>query len=320
MPGPSNSKKKKKGQAKKQKRVKAQHEPPAEQSVPIPPADSRSPSLLAPSPTSSPAFPPSVSPRRYRPLRSQPLRFRSSTLTPSPPPPPEPPHPARVACEPQKDASDALLRPPCVEDLGSGPHVRDIGAFLDSRIAAPPSADDALCAEFAQREVLEMLRAVLPAETAMIMWYNKSRLRSRVCPACKRLYHLGDALQAPLLDDDEGDLLGSRDMEGEPRRRHSEQRISGICSALCFVLAAYRYPAAIRSTWGRMAEELSDEVWDELDGPGLGDRPDTMGLSMMLKMTRCHDLGLGQLFFPGQDMDDAKEEHQQAFRHSEVVV
>ena len=81
-------------------------------------------------------------------------------------------------------------------------------------------------------------------------------------------------------------------------------------SALCFILVAYRYPAAIRSTWGRMAEELSDETWEELDCPGLGDKPDTMGLSMMLKMTRCHDLGLGQLFFPGEEIDDLDEEQE----------
>ena len=79
-------------------------------------------------------------------------------------------------------------------------------------------------------------------------------------------------------------------------------------SALCFILVAYRYPAAIRSTWGRMAEELSDAVWDELDGPGLSDKPDNMGLSMMLKMTRCHDLGLGQLFFPDLDMESVDED------------
>lgn len=82
-------------------------------------------------------------------------------------------------------------------------------------------------------------------------------------------------------------------------------------SALCFILVAYRYPAAIRSTWGRMAEELSDEVWEELDGPGLSDKPDKMGLSMMLKMTRCHDLGLGQLFFPGEDMEGQMEDSEE---------
>lgn len=66
---------------------------------------------------------------------------------------------------------------------------------------------------------------------------------------------------------------------------------------MCFILVAHKYPAAIRSTWGRMAEELSDEIWDELDAPG----DDTMGLSTMLKMTRCHDLGLSQIFFSGDD-------------------
>ena len=57
-----------------------------------------------------------------------------------------------------------------------------------------------------------------------------------------------------------------------------------------------------------MAEELSDATWDELDAPGPShDRDhgsdgtgaaagDALGFSMMLKMTRCHDLGLGQLF------------------------
>ncbi len=49
-----------------------------------------------------------------------------------------------------------------------------------------------------------------------------------------------------------------------------------------------------------MAEELSDETWDELERP-VGKAND-LGLSMLLKMTRCHDLGLGQLFFPDQDL------------------
>ena len=173
MPGPANSKKKKKNQAKKHKRAQPQKEPPAEQPVLIPPQESRTPSPLVRSPKTCPTSPRSTPRRRYKPLRSQPIRFHTSTLTthaPStpPPPPPEPPHPAPVAHEPQKDTFAALLSPPCVEDFGSGPHVRDISAFLDSRIAAPPSAEDALCAEFAQREVLEMLCAVLPPETAMV--------------------------------------------------------------------------------------------------------------------------------------------------------
>ena len=50
-----------------------------------------------------------------------------------------------------------------------------------------------------------------------------------------------------------------------------------------------------------MAEELDDETWDLLDGPG--QRANDMGLGMLLKMTRCHDLGLGQLFFPDMEFD-----------------
>lgn len=76
-----------------------------------------------------------------------------------------------------------------------------------------------------------------------------------------------------------------------------------IClgSPVCFILASYNHPGAIRSTWGRMAEELDDATWDLLDGPG--QRANDMGLGMLLKMTRCHDLGLGQLFFPDLEFD-----------------
>lgn len=49
-----------------------------------------------------------------------------------------------------------------------GPHVHDVSAFLASRLAAPPSLSDALCAEYAQDEVREMLCAVLPDETAEV--------------------------------------------------------------------------------------------------------------------------------------------------------
>ena len=50
-----------------------------------------------------------------------------------------------------------------------------------------------------------------------------------------------------------------------------------------------------------MADELDDATWDLLDGPG--QRTNDMGLGMLLKMTRCHDLGLGQLFFPELELD-----------------
>ena len=50
-----------------------------------------------------------------------------------------------------------------------------------------------------------------------------------------------------------------------------------------------------------MAEELDDATWGLLDGPG--QHANDMGLGMLVKMTRCHDLGLGQLFFPELELD-----------------
>ncbi|KAI0684059.1 hypothetical protein BC835DRAFT_1251213, partial [Cytidiella melzeri] len=211
-----------------------------------------------------------------------------------------------------------FLRSPCVEDLGDGPRVRDVGVFLNSKVAAPVSLDDPLCAEFAQEEVLEMLCCVLPEETAMIAWYNLSRMKSRVCPACKRLYHLGDLTREPFAaKDEESDeeyttgIPENQDSETrreESQKLHEEQCISGICSALCYLLVAHNYPGAIRSTFGRRAEDISDEAWDELNGPGAGAN-DKMGLGMLLKMTRCHDMGLQQLMFPGMPGSSANAIH-----------
>ena len=58
-----------------------------------------------------------------------------------------------------------------------------------------------------------------------------------------------------------------------------------------------------------MADELDDATWDLLDGPG--QRANDMGLGMLLKMTRCHDLGLAQLFFPDLDLDSDATCHEQ---------
>ncbi|KAH9948079.1 hypothetical protein B0H21DRAFT_806180 [Amylocystis lapponica] len=191
---------------------------------------------------------------------------------------------------------EALTKTPFIHDPGNGPRVRDARAFLASSFASPPSLDDPLCAEFAQDEVLQMLCSVLPMETATILWYNKSRRTARVCPACQRLYRLGDVLPEHV-----GDPRAPTPEERISPFLYREQELSGLCSSLCFVLAAFNFPGAIRSTWGRMAEELDDATWDLLDGPG--QQQNDVGLGMLLKMTRCHDLGLAQLFFPDLDVD-----------------
>ena len=140
-----------------------------------------------------------------------------------------------------------LLKTPLIHDPGDGPRVKDTHAFLVSRYAAPPSLDDPLCAEFADEAVLQMLCTILPEETAMvrvshqdgntcaqtcdtdcagqILWYNKSRRNARICPACHRLYRLGDVLPDHLVGEDARDQSTT---QVSPYRAR-EQQLSGLC-------------------------------------------------------------------------------------------
>lgn len=71
-------------------------------------------------------------------------------------------------------------------------------------------------------------------------------------------------------------------------------------SPVCFILASFNHPGAIKSAWGHTADEIDDDAWEILNGPGdshgLGEKSDmAMGLGMLVKMTRLDDLGLAQL-------------------------
>jgi hypothetical protein len=74
-------------------------------------------------------------------------------------------------------------------------------------------------------------------------------------------------------------------------------------SPVCFILASFNYPGAIKSTWGRTANEIDDSTWDLLNSPGEGHGAQALALGMLLKMTRLEDLGLGQLCLPDIDFD-----------------
>lgn len=150
MPGPCNSRKRRQNQAKKEKRTKAAR-------------------IFVPEPSAEPAqdVPQSI------PSTSS--RCTSTPSQPTTPPPTyhsEPRHATNTADSLILNENDAkhlgLLKRPCIEDNGDGPHVRDVHEFLETRFAAPPSVEDPLCAQFALEEVLEMLSAVLPEETATV--------------------------------------------------------------------------------------------------------------------------------------------------------
>ncbi|EKM74805.1 hypothetical protein AGABI1DRAFT_109820 [Agaricus bisporus var. burnettii JB137-S8] len=199
-----------------------------------------------------------------------------------------------------------LLDSPFIYDPGNGPRVRDVAAFLASKyFSQPPAWDVPLCAEFAQQEVLEMIRTTLPEELSLMLWYNKSRATSRICPACQRLYHLGDKLPEHTALNDPG--LVSSPQNTNPRLL-SEQEISGLCSPVCFILAAFNYPGAVRSAWGCMGDEMDEDAWDLLNGPGDGAAHGELSqaLGMLVKMTRLYDLGLSQLCFSDDQWTDTE--------------
>jgi hypothetical protein len=103
-----------------------------------------------------------------------------------------------------------------------------------------------------------------------------------------------------------------------------EQELSGLCasfspsstprltrksypgSAVCFILASYNYPAAIKSSWGHTADEMDDEAWTLLNSAGEGNASSgiSLGLGMLVRMTRLHDLGLAQLCLPDVDFNE----------------
>ncbi|PPQ91594.1 hypothetical protein CVT25_013692 [Psilocybe cyanescens] len=280
MPGPSNNRKKTKAKNKNQKR----------QSISLP------------------------QPRPQRvddqPLETQRSNQSSTPSSPSPPSlrTPSPPLLESLSVEKEiqpfqkyiprtvEQIEQILFQEPFIHDPGNGPRVRDARAFMASFFAQPPALTDPLCAEFAQDEVLQMLCTILPEETALILWYNKSRSESRVCPACQRLYRVGDAL--PDLIDDQAPV----DKSSSPKLLQ-EQRISGLCSPVCFIMASFNFPGAIKSAWGCMADEMDDEAWELLNGPGDDAVKNDVShsLGMIVKMTRLHDLGLAQLCFDAEE-------------------
>ncbi|KAG1789498.1 uncharacterized protein HD556DRAFT_1243604 [Suillus plorans] len=260
MPGPCNSKKKKKAIAKKNKK--------------------KTTAIQATAPAEPPSLVHEVEPPP------------SDIVCVAHEPPP------KLAAPHVQELHEEVL--PIIHDPGNGPRVRDVRGFLTSFFAQPPSLEDPLCAEFSQEEVLQMLCTTLPEETAIVLWYNKSRATSRICPSCRRLYRLGDILP-DLTDDGE-----NRTNETRSPLLAREQEISGLCSPVCFIVASFEYPSAIKTTWGRTADEIDDFTWDLLNGPG--DGQGDKGLSLLLKMARLPDLGLGQLCLPDIDFDAEPED------------
>jgi hypothetical protein len=123
-------------------------------------------------------------------------------------------------------------------DSGNGLRITDVKLFLEPSFAQPVSEEDELCREFGQIAVFEMLLTSLSEETALvsghclvssitntsskILWYNKSRAKSRICPSCLRLYSVGEDLVIPI----------TREASNAPALQRREQELSGFCESV----------------------------------------------------------------------------------------
>ena len=234
-----------------------------------------------------------------------------------------------------RKVEEVMFEPPFIHDPGNGPRVRDVKMFIKSSFAQPVAQEDELCQEFGQKEVLEMLMTILPEDTALVggriltfsttqfivgmkvLWYNKSRAKNRICPACLRLYNIGDELDNLT----RGGILGEDAMGGNEKvvlsaRQLREQELSGFCgssllliekgrsnihngtgSPVCFIMASGDFMSAIESAWGHTGDEMSDESWAVLNAGVVGGGELRRVLGMVVKMTRLHDLGLLELCF-----------------------
>ena len=240
---------------------------------------------------------------------------------------------ATPAGSPISHVEEVLLREPPIYDPGTGARVRSMGEFLRSGFASEPTWDDELCAEFAQEEMLEMLRTVLPQEMALVsiqdviisparfglmravmkvrVVQQKQATFARVSSVLEDIPDGGCSSESPprpgLAPDPAQGIPGVGGRAGDQRTLCassfifpafiSQTQITPAGSTICFVLASLNYPEAIRLIFGRDAGEMEEITWEYLNTAGSSERADG-GLSMMLRMTRLDDLGLGQLLFP----------------------
>jgi hypothetical protein len=78
-----------------------------------------------------------------------------------------------------------------------------------------------------------------------ILWYNKSRAKSRICPACLRLYNIGDELNSLTSEED---LTGKVALSARLLR---EQEMSGFCGSILLLIEKgncnkYRFAGVLR--------------------------------------------------------------------------
>lgn len=157
MPGPHNAKKNKRGRKKKKNHTNSRTHTTTSPSLAAHTTDDTAPGLPS-SPTFTPATPGVHEAEGIFPDDREGVPWKGNNALS----PPSSPY------GPKDDPTLLLLSNPIIHDPGNGPRVKNMRAFLNSSFSQPAWMDDPLCAEFAQREILQMLCTVLPEETAFV--------------------------------------------------------------------------------------------------------------------------------------------------------
>ncbi|PVF99303.1 hypothetical protein CPB86DRAFT_796705 [Serendipita vermifera] len=195
------------------------------------------------------------------------------------------------------------MEEPCVFDPGNGPRVRNFVGFMKSAyaVAQETSFGADLLRTASASTVIPLLTRILPGEFATVMWYNRTRTTHRVCPACQRIYHLGEALRPHVKElepdrNEDPDYESDRQMTKQERLAYAEQWRSGICSFPCYALATYNYGMEGILAYGLPWQDLDDAIREVLEGEGLG--IDDQGLSHYIRVSRldppelCEAIGI----------------------------
>jgi hypothetical protein len=157
MPGPHNAKKNRRGRKKKKNHTNSRTQTTTTSSLAAHTTHDTVPDLSS-SPTLTPATPGVHEAEGTYPDHCEGVPWKGNNALA----PPSSPY------GPKDDPTLILLSNPIIYDPGNGPRVKNVWAFLNSSFSQPAWMDDPLCAEFAQREILQMLCTVLPEEIALV--------------------------------------------------------------------------------------------------------------------------------------------------------
>lgn len=183
MPGPHNAKKNKRGRKKKKNHTNSRAHTTTSTSVAAHTTHDTVPDVPS-SPTLAPATPGVHEAEGIYPAHREDVPRKGNVALSSSP---------SLPYGPKDDPTLILLSNPIIHDPGNGPRIKNMRAFINSSFSQPACMDDPLCAEFAQREILQMLYTILPEETALVrplLLHPSGCANYAISDSCVPIFHI----------------------------------------------------------------------------------------------------------------------------------